>query len=274
MPTITAPHEQPSGPLRTAWRMYQRSGATITGLFLTIMVPLYGIAFLIPSLRLTYFRHVVHQPWYVILVDTLVFPLIASLATMAVVYFTANAIDGQPVSYPLALKKSWEHFRAAIKTKLLAFFLIEAFVLASFVALTVILFIMALFAHSKLTLLPPQTIAAITYGYALIILIPLFVIYIFWIFSLPAVVLRNMSGKKALDYSKNIVKGSWWTVTSYTVGYFAVAIGIMFALRPAADALQFDYGINLLTETLINIVLSFFVTVMTALFLTLEKKST
>ena len=54
----------------------------------------------------------------------------------------------------------------------------------------------------------------------LLFIIPGLIWSVFWVFSFPASSLRNVKGKKALDYSKMIVKGKWWRILSSCVFLF------------------------------------------------------
>lgn len=52
-------------------------------------------------------------------------------------------------------------------------------------------------------------------GLTLLLIVPGIIWSLYYAFFVFVVVLRGLSGKKALDYSKNIVKGQWWRVFLY-----------------------------------------------------------
>jgi len=69
-------------------------------------------------------------------------------------------------------------------------------------------------------------------GYTLLFIVPGIIRSVYYTFSMYIVVLRKISGKEALDYSKKLVEGQWWHVFGYTFLFLAMsyAIGIFLGL--------------------------------------------
>ncbi len=53
------------------------------------------------------------------------------------------------------------------------------------------------------------------FGLTLLFIVPGIIYAIYWSFAVCATVLRDKTGTNALKYSKNLVKGRWWTVFGY-----------------------------------------------------------
>lgn len=108
-------------------------------------------------------------------------------------------------------------------------------------------------------------------GLLLLLIVPGIIYSIYWLFTLYAVVLRDKAGKPALDYSKDLVKGRWWTVAWYNFAISAAAvlvgltIGFFFAFLPD------HYLVSLAMNTTGDVAASYFVVVWTVFFLNFEK---
>ncbi len=57
----------------------------------------------------------------------------------------------------------------------------------------------------------------IIFGLSLLLIVPGVIWGVYYTFILQVVALRKIRYKKALDYSKDLVKGRWWKVLGYTV---------------------------------------------------------
>ncbi|HYD03652.1 MAG TPA: hypothetical protein VEC16_05120 [Alphaproteobacteria bacterium] len=60
-------------------------------------------------------------------------------------------------------------------------------------------------------------------GLTLLLIIPGIIFLVYWAFTMPSLITKDLKFKKAMDYSKSVVKGRWWKALGY---------GIVFALIP------------------------------------------
>jgi hypothetical protein len=60
-------------------------------------------------------------------------------------------------------------------------------------------------------------------GLLLLLIIPGVIAGVYWAFALSVVVFYGKSGFDALNYSKDLVKGRWWTVFSYLLGFLLIS---------------------------------------------------
>jgi hypothetical protein len=149
------------------------------------------------------------------------------LATMALARLIEASLAGQPVTWQQALRHSFSRWGASIGTGLLA--------------------------------------GLIIVGLCLLLIVPGIIWGLYYSLFLYVVALRGLSGKKALDYSKSIVKGQWWRV----FGYLSV-IGIMGLFAGAAVVAPFFFTpdnmiLDIVSDTLCDIVSALFI-IMTCVF--------
>ena len=109
------------------------------------------------------------------------------------------------------------------------------------------------------------------FGLYLLLIIPGILFSIYWIFTMIAVALRNKKYKEALNYSKLLVRGNWWS-TFGTVLVFGIIVGVpisvisfMFSLIGKTFLLTFASGI-------VTVVIGVFMSVcLTVYFLQIER---
>ncbi|MBP2652742.1 MAG: hypothetical protein H6Q73_311 [Firmicutes bacterium] len=105
-------------------------------------------------------------------------------------------------------------------------------------------------------------------GLTLFLVIPGIIWSIYYTFVLQVVVLRDVGGKKALDYSKSLVKGRWWRVF-----WKLLAVGIIYAviasILGAAENFLPECG-GIITDTCASLAYAFYNVASTVLFLNLE----
>lgn len=157
---------------------------------------------------------------------------IGIIATMAIAYAIKNKIDGKSISIGEAFRKSLSRWGAAIGTNIiLGIFLL---------------------------------------GLTLLLIVPGIIFYVYWIFVTFVIILNDKSGNDALDYSKQIVKGRWWTVAGYSIVFgilgFIVGIigGIPYWFLPE------NFLISIASNTIIDILMSFFTVVSTIFFINFD----
>jgi hypothetical protein len=177
--------------LREGWRVYASKLTTILPIVLIIYGPFLLLLAFIPEKALT---DSLGKVGFMLLQQGLflVFGFVALISNVGIAHVVEKAVLGEDVTWRNALRFGASRWPAAFLTNLLA---------------SVILFgLMFLF-------LVPGIIWSVYYN--------------FWIY---AVANRGLSGKKALDYSKNLVKGQWWRVCGIQVVSFIIAGGIILAI--------------------------------------------
>lgn len=158
--------------------------------------------------------------------------LVGIIATMAIAYAIKNKIDGKSISVSDALKKSLSRWGAAIGTNII-----------------LVIFLL---------------------GLTLLLIVPGIIFYVYWIFVIFVVILSDKSGKDALDHSKQIVKGRWWTVAGYSIvfGILGFIVGIIGVIPYLF--LPENFLTNIATDTLIYILYSFFIVASTIFFINFD----
>lgn len=158
---------------------------------------------------------------------------IGVIATMAIAFVIQNKIDGKTIGIGDAFKKSFSRWGAVIGTGII--------------------------------------LAIFLFGLTLLFIIPGAIFSIYWKFAPLVVILNGKFGIDALRYSKQIVKGRWWTVAWYSFVFF-VLMSIVVGILGGILYLFFpkDFLISVLMGTLINILLSFFTVVSTIFFINFD----
>ncbi|MEG0773883.1 hypothetical protein [Clostridium sp.] len=100
-------------------------------------------------------------------------------------------------------------------------------------------------------------------GMTLLLIVPGVIWSVYYSFFIYVVAIRNLGGKKALNYSKSLVKGQWWKVFGVLFLFNIINIIIGFILGFISGFLPEIIGI--FTNTLIDLVGAYF-TVLTAMF--------
>jgi len=154
---------------------------------------------------------------------------IGIIATMAIAFLIKNKIDDKSISVEEAFKKSLSKWGTVIGTNIL----LGLFIL----------------------------------GLTILLIIPGIIFGIYWAFTMFAVIFKNKSYKNALDYSKSIVKGRWWTVAGYSFVFGILAIIAGFIGGIPYWFLPDNIISNIATDTLIDILYSFFIVVSTIFFI-------
>ena len=158
---------------------------------------------------------------------------IGVIATMAISFAIKSKLDRKSIDFKTALKKSLSRWPAAIGTSiLLAIFLI---------------------------------------GLILLLVIPGIIYYNYWTFMIYAVIIYGKSGKKALDYSKSVVKGRWWKVFWYSLvfGTLSFIAGIILAIP--SWFLPNNFIVDTIFYTFIDVALSYFTVVGVVFFINFDE---
>lgn len=106
---------------------------------------------------------------------------------------------------------------------------------------------------------------------ALLLVLPALVYGVFWTFTAYVVVIKGISGKKALDYSKEMVAGRWWTVFKYglVIGVVGFVVGLITGGVLGWVPLSYQV-MTILTDTAVDFIVSYFLVVGTVMFLNFD----
>lgn len=101
-------------------------------------------------------------------------------------------------------------------------------------------------------------------------IVPGVIFYVYWIFVTYAVILSDESGRDALEHSKKIVKGRWWTVAGYSFvfGILGLTLGMIGSIP--YWFLPENLVTSIATDTLIDIFTSFSTVVSTIFFINFD----
>lgn len=102
---------------------------------------------------------------------------------------------------------------------------------------------------------------------SLLLIIPGIIWLVYYSFIFYVAALRNLAGKRALDYSKSLVEGQWWRVAGITllIGFFNF-VAIMVVSIPFA-IISVNPFFTILPNTLANIVTAYFTVTLVVFFL-------
>ncbi len=148
---------------------------------------------------------------------------------MAIAYVIKNKIDGKSISIGEALKKSFSRWGATIGTNII----LGIFIL----------------------------------GLTLLLIFPGIIYIVYWVFAPLAVILNNKFGKDALNYSKSIVKGRWWTVAVYSTIFVLLEFAVGIIGEIPYWFLPQNFFTNITANISIDILLSFFTVVSTIFYI-------
>ncbi len=189
--------------IREGWRIYFEKKSTILPIVLIIYGPFLVLLALIPEQELT---ESLGQTDFILL-QQFIFILIgfvALISNVGIAHVVEKTILGEAVGWRGALRFGAARWLAAFLTNLLA--------------------------------------SLILFGLMLLFLIPGIIWSVYYNFWIYAVANRGLSGKKALDYSKSLVKGQWWRVCGIQVvlmtivGTATLLVNRLLALIPAPQA--------------------------------------
>lgn len=156
--------------------------------------------------------------------------LLGSLSAMGIAYLVAEAVSGREVRFGAALRHAFSRWLAAVGTGF-----IENIILA------------CLF---------------------LLLIVPGIIWLGYYTFSTYVVALRDLAGKRALDYSKDLVHGRWWRVVGFVFAVLALTAFpfiLVQSIVPSGNAI-----ISFVTSTLGDVLMSFLTVAIGVLFLNLD----
>jgi hypothetical protein len=157
---------------------------------------------------------------------------IGIIATMGIAFLINNNINDDECDYRKALSKALSRWGSGILTNILA--------------------------------------GLIIFGLLLLLIIPGIIWSNYYVFIPYVIILKNISGKEALDYSKSLVQGKWWKVfgimillgiCNFILGY---AVGSIFEYLPSNQLIE------IFSDTIIDFFSSFFTIAEVILFLNMD----
>lgn len=163
--------------------------------------------------------------------------LIGIIAAMAIIFITAEAINGGKLRVGQALGKAMGRWGPMVITNILMGI--------------ILIFLFILF------------------------IVPGIIWMVYYTFKDQVVALRGIKNKEALDYTKYIVKGNWWRVIGYSLVITLIPVVIAFPLSLSVSILTNYYAgiepFEIIINTITDLMLSFTTVGMTVLFLDMEK---
>lgn len=212
--------------ITVGWELYRKNFGSILPIVLIVYIPInIGLSF-VPVDYLIEEHGLRGFNMYMKVIQLTEF-FFGVVATLALARLIEAALAGQPITWQQALRHALSRWGASIGTGLLA--------------------------------------GLIIVGMCLLLIVPGIIWGLYYSLFVYVVALRGLSGKKALDYSKSIVKGQWWRV----FGYLTV-IGIMGLIAGLVVVAPFFFTpdnviLDIFSDTLTDIVSALFL-VMTCVF--------
>lgn len=156
--------------------------------------------------------------------------LLSSVSALGIAYLVSESISGREVRLGAALKHAFTRWPAAVGT--------------GFIENIILIFLL------------------------LLLIVPGIIWLGYYTFSLYVVALRQLAGKQALDYSKDLVRGRWWHVVGFVFAVIGLTVVPWILLQ---SALPSDNPIvSFVTSTLGDVATSFMAVAIGVLFLNLD----
>jgi hypothetical protein len=107
-------------------------------------------------------------------------------------------------------------------------------------------------------------------GLYLLFIVPGIIFSVFWVFVIEVVIVKDLSFKKALDYSKSVVKGRWWKTI-----WYSIVLSLFSAVIIFIGALPFlftpdNFFFNIIGDTWVDVIASFFIVIWAVMFLSFD----
>jgi hypothetical protein len=188
--------------IREGWRVYSSRVADILPVVLIVYAPFLALLAVMPEEALT---ESLGRTGFLFLQQSLfvLFGFIALISNVGVAHIVEKTVLGGHVGWRDALRFGASRWGSAFVTNLLA--------------------------------------GLILFGLTLLLIIPGIIWSVYYNFWIYAIANRGLSGKKALDYSKNLVRGQWWRVCGIQITLFVLmgavtlAANQLLALIPAGQ---------------------------------------
>ena len=214
--------------LKEGWLVYRSRFKDILIVILCFYIPINIILAFVPLDSLLTEYGTKGMKIYNIISDTLQ-NFIGVIAIMGVAAIAEKAIDGQSLDWSDAIKYGFSKWGKAIGTGLLG--------------------------------------AIIILGLSLLLIIPGIIYSLYYTFWVYVVALRDRSGKAALDYSKNLIKGQWWRVFGIQLVLWIISSVVGLIIAYPFTLISYNQFFYLIPDTLADIVGAFFTITSTLFFL-------
>ena len=104
-------------------------------------------------------------------------------------------------------------------------------------------------------------------GLTLLLIVPGIIWTVYYTFWLYVVALRNIGGKTALDYSKNLVVGQWWRILGIIIVIAIAELITGFIVNIPFWSLPDNLTVNVLSNTTMDVISSLFTVISIVFFL-------
>jgi hypothetical protein len=212
----------------SGWDLYCLHLKRILPIFLVVYVPInIGLSF-VPAADWVETYGALGRNMHMAVIQLTEF-FVGILATMALAKLIEESLYGHTITWLQALRHAVSRWPAAIGTGLLAMLIV--------------------------------------FGLTLLLIVPGVVWMIYYSFFLFVVALRGLSGKPALDYSRAIVQGQWWRVFAYLLAIQCLAVLAAIIVTAPFEVLPNYRLLNILSNTLSDLVAPLFLTMAIVFFL-------
>ncbi len=212
------------------WEVYKHHFRSIVILVLIVALPLDLLLFFIPSQIAQGLSNTALLMIQV--VSGMIGVIFSSLSFMAIYRLIESSLQGAPVTWQEAFRHGLSRWGASLETW--------------------------------------GTAWLILIGLFLLLVVPGIVWSVYYSFLLMVVSVRGLSGKAALDYSKNLVKGRWWRVFGFQTVFMLFPLTFSFALKPIIELFAAFPLANLVASLVYAIFFVYTLTMSMLFFLNLE----
>ena len=210
------------------WKIYQANFTSILLVVLCVYIPVNIIISFIPIDSLVQEYGTRGLQLYNNILKLLEF-FIGTIATIGIATIVENSLQGTNLSWGDSLKHGLSKWVTAIGTGFLA--------------------------------------GVILLGLTLLFIIPGIIWSLYYSFWVYVVALRNLSGKTALDYSKFLVQGQWWSVFGIFFVFGIVGLIIGLTIGFLFGLISDNQFFSIIPNTILDIVGAFFTVVTVVYFL-------
>ena len=256
---------------RQAWTIYRSNFLAILGIVFTVLIPVYGLAYLWPGARQSdiFAASDLEDNRLLRLGIALFLAYLSGFAALAIHALVARLLEQQTAGAKTALLKAFSVWKGYLKTELLLVLFLTLLGVAGFLgmfAFSVGTTFTYYFLHT-----PSLSVSAARQLFvAGAIALPC-IFLVRWMLIKPLIVLRGRSGLSALRESKHLVRLAWWKMAALLVIILGSSFLVTYGFHFAGVAFGFGYFLSLLTSLLWGILNSYLVVVLTVVFLQLEK---
>ncbi len=208
-----------------SWSIYTRYFKAILLITLAIYVPINIVLYLLNDMTTTFEGF--RQFMIVIQLMEALFGIIAIMGIAVIVEKSTLNEEDSEISWGESINSAFSRWGSCIRTNILA--------------------------------------GLILLGLTLLLIVPGIIWALYYSFIIQVVVLRGLAWKEALDYSKSIVKGQWWSV--FGVLFVLNFVNLILAFGVGFVANQLPGPMSILTDSVTNVISAYFTVATTLYFL-------